>query len=281
MIKLGLTGWPLSHSLSPRIHTAALTDLNLEGSYDLYPIDPAESHQLEKLLESIRRHEIQGLNVTIPHKRRVFDLVDELTPSARSIGAVNTVYMEGSQLIGHNTDAPGFAMDLRNVSRLNIDHGGTAIILGAGGSSRAVIFELFKRSWKIIIAARNVDQGRSLANFYCSDGGPAVSAIPLEHDAILPYVSDLDLIINTTPVGMYPNITFSPWPGSLPFPPHAFVYDLIYNPGQTALVKSAQEAGLDGANGLGMLIEQAALAFEIWTGRIAPRAQMYSAVANF
>ena len=113
MIKLGLLGYPLGHSLSPAIHGAALRSCGLDGSYSLFPIPPDDKQRLEDLLESVRQGEIAGLNVTIPHKQNVIPFLDELTPTAKAIGAVNTIYLRDHQLIGENTDAPGFLADLK------------------------------------------------------------------------------------------------------------------------------------------------------------------------
>src|SRR5450759_1277704 len=113
MIQLGLTGYPLGHSLSPKLHAAAFKSVGLEGEYQLYPVAPDDPSGLPQLLGRVRSGELQGLNVTIPHQQTVIPLLDELTPSAKAIGAVNTVYLKDGKLTGHNTDAPGFIIDLK------------------------------------------------------------------------------------------------------------------------------------------------------------------------
>ena len=144
MMRFGLTGYPLSHSLSPVIHTAALQSCELHGSYSLFPVQPEDKPGLKKLLDRVRNGEIIGLNVTIPHKQNVIEFLDELTPTAEVIGAVNTIYTKDDKLIGDNTDAPGFLADLKKFLTTDVHRDGTlnALILGAGGSARAVAYAL-------------------------------------------------------------------------------------------------------------------------------------------
>ena len=132
--KLGLIGYPLGHSLSPVLHQTALAEAGLSGKYELYPVPPLPEGQqdLEAMLDRLRSGELHGLNVTIPHKQSVLPLVDDLSPSAAAMGAVNTLYMRSGQLIGDNTDAPGFWADL---SHLPIQKAETALVLGAGGAA--------------------------------------------------------------------------------------------------------------------------------------------------
>ncbi len=274
---LGLVGYPLGHSLSPRLHRAALDTLGLQGEYRLYPVDPASPGELGELLHRVRTGEIAGLNVTIPHKQTVLPLLDALTPAAQAIGAVNTIFRAAGQLIGDNTDAPGFLHDLRE--RLNIasfEHL-KVLILGAGGSARAVAYALLSQGCHITIAARRPEQAHALATDLSKLSPklqPAACSLQLDTFNLSPQM----LIVNTTPVGMSPHVAASPWPANIPFPEDAAVYDLIYNPRETLLVKQARAAGLSAVIGLGMLIEQAALAFERWVGIDAPRDMMKKAI---
>jgi shikimate dehydrogenase len=149
--KLGLIGYPLSHSLSPQIHTAALQSRGLKGDYSLFPIHPEDKQGLEDLLSRIRSGEIHGLNVTIPHKQNVIPFLDELTDTAGSIGAVNTIYLRNDKLIGDNTDAPGFLADLKLlIDSAVFNFQPSALVLGAGGSARAVVYALVIGGWKVI-----------------------------------------------------------------------------------------------------------------------------------
>ena len=273
MIQLGLIGYPLGHSLSPKIHSAALKACGLEGNYSLFPIHPDNKQGLNDLLARVRSGEITGLNVTIPHKQNVIEFMDELTPTAKTIGAINTIYLRNNKLIGDNTDALGFLSDLKRFLTMETRRHGdsNALVLGAGGSSRAAVYALINDSWNVTIAARRIEQAQQLANSFTHHEllvTDNISNIEL---------SNIALIVNTTPIGMTPNIDQSPWPENLSFP-NAMIYDLVYNPRETKLVKDAHAQGLQAATGLGMLIEQAALAFEIWTGHNPPRAIMLSSI---
>jgi shikimate dehydrogenase len=277
---LGLCGWPLEHSLSPRLHHAALHALNLAGEYKLYSVPPIPEGAtgLHALLEQVRQGDLQGLNVTIPHKQSVLPLMDELSPTARCIGAVNTISLVNGKLCGDNTDAPGFMADLEHLlPAAQQANGARALVLGAGGSARAVVYALVKAGWQVNVTARRIEQARQLVESLV-DIPSSVAALPFQVSMLeQPYT----LLVNTTPVGMFPGIGESPWPASAVFPTKAALYDLVYNPAETQLVRNARASGLQAANGLGMLIEQAALAFETWSGQTAPRDAMREAVQEF
>jgi shikimate dehydrogenase len=280
MYHFGLIGYPLGHSLSPGIHQAAMQAMKLPGEYRLYPVEPLPEGQaaLNQLVERVRLGELDGLNVTIPHKPSVLPLLDELTPTAEGIGAVNTIYREGQRLLGDNTDAPGFLADLE---RLGVTEPGRALVLGAGGSARSVVFGLAACGWQIQLAARRLDQAQALAQAIArTDPAYTPAALRLSHQNIASALP-VELIVNTTPVGMSPILEADPWPSGLPLPEGTFVYDLIYNPAETWLLRAARFAGLGYANGLGMLVEQAALALERWTGQPVPRQAMWLALEEF
>jgi shikimate dehydrogenase len=285
-LKLGLVGWPLEHSLSPRMHNAALQTLGLAGEYRLYPIPPLPEGviALAELLDRMRQGELKGLNVTIPHKQNVLSLLDEMTPAAQAIGAVNMIYSQGKHLTGNNTDAPGFLADLKRVfPSIFQEPTSTALVLGAGGSARAVVYALAQAGWRVMVAARRVQQAEELAASLTLDRSTSITlstsrVVPLQLQEST-FAIPFSLLVNTTPLGMFPNIDTSSWPGGALFPAGAAVYDLVYNPPETALLRAARIAGLPIANGLGMLFEQAVVAFETWTGRPAPREVMRSALA--
>jgi shikimate dehydrogenase len=209
--------------------------------------------------------------------------LDELTPTATSIGAVNTIYFRENKLIGGNTDAPGFLKDLtrflgKHLSKIEnrksqIVNRKSALVLGSGGSARAVVYALLNDGWNVTIAARRIEQAvrlaHSFANFHVEIAEIHLSNLDLSNSA---------LVVNTTPVGMAPNVDQSPWPEYLPFPLQAAIYDLVYNPPETKLVREACIQGRPAVTGLGMLVEQAALSFEIWTGRQPPRDAMLAAL---
>jgi len=265
---LGLLGYPLSHSRSPLIHNAALRALNLGGEYRLYPVAPQDQAGLQALLGRLRQAELDGLNITIPHKQAVFGEIDRLTPTAQAVGAVNTLFMQAGELWGDNTDVPGFLADLTPRLAQAAIPAGRALVLGAGGSARAVVYALAD-GWQVSVAARRPEQAEALR--------------PLGAQQVLGFndlsaAGSFNLVVNTTPLGMHPNTAGSPWPDGLPLPAGAFIYDLVYNPAETTLLLQARQSGLAYANGLGMLVEQAALAFERWTGLAASRPAIYAAL---
>lgn len=273
---LGLIGYPLSHSLSPTIHAAALKACNLQGDYSLFPIAPDHKQGLKDLLARLRTGELHGLNVTIPHKQNVIEFLDELTPTAKAIGAVNTIYLKESKLIGDNTDAAGFLSDLNRFlteTQSKITNRKSAIVLGAGGSARAVVYALLNGGWNVTISARRIEQAEQLATSFTQYEIRSMSFTNLP-------LSTFHLIVNTTPLGMTPNIEASPLLENTTLPTHAMIYDLVYNPRETKLVREARQQGLRAATGLGMLIEQAALSFELWTGCIPSREILYNSVVE-
>jgi shikimate dehydrogenase len=291
---LGLTGWPLEHSLSPTIQAAALYALGLDGDYRLFPVPPLPegAAALEERIDTVRRGELHGLNVTIPHKQAVLTFLDALTPVAQSAGAANTIYHKDGQLVGDNTDVQGFLTDLKSIAGHLFLEGASrnprsaphALILGAGGAARGVVYGLAKSGWNIHVAARRLQQAEALVSALRAPSGSGIGSrslyldcLPLDRAAISDLLPAISLLVNTTPLGMFPKVDASPWPAGLPYPPLAVAYDLIYNPLETAFVRLARADGLTASNGLGMLIEQAALSFEIWTGRTAPRQAMQHA----
>jgi shikimate dehydrogenase len=269
----------VEHSLSPAIHQAALTACDLDGDYGLFPIPPLPDgkQRLSDILQSVCDGEITGVNVTVPHKQNVIPLLDRLSPTAKKIGAVNTIFTEDGKLIGDNTDADGFLVDLKTTKDFE-SKGKTALVLGAGGSSRAVVYALGNDGWQVSVAARRVEQAKILVNELNRDQNLNLDSFQLDAKTLRNIYPDL--IVNTTPVGMWPDIYESPWPLGDKFPKDCFVYDLIYNPEATKLIEQARRSGLTTSNGLGMLVEQAALAFERWTNLQAPRQAMYAAVED-
>ena len=275
--RLGLIGYPVSHSLSPKIQNAALQACGLEGDYFLFPIHPDDLQGLKDLLDRVRSGELTGLNVTIPHKQNVIPFMDELTSTANAIGAVNVIYLRDQKLIGDNTDAQGFLSDLKGFLATEIRRHGDprALVLGAGGSARAVVYALVQDGWKVTIAARRIEQAHELAHSLSNQLAQTAS---FNSPMLQSLISDASLIVNTTPMGMTPNIDQSPLPGNTVLSKDTFIYDLVYNPRETKLVKDARLQGCHATTGLGMLIEQAALGFQLWTGHPAPRESMYAAV---
>ncbi|MCB8967773.1 MAG: shikimate dehydrogenase [Ardenticatenaceae bacterium] len=269
--RLGLIGYPLEHSLSPQLHLAALQAVNLPGEYVLYPVRPLPPGQSELvgLLLQVWRGELSGLNVTIPHKQIVLPLLDQLTPAARAIGAVNTIWCEDGVLWGDNTDAPGFEADVRRFLGSDFGRLPYALVLGAGGAARAVVYALAQAGWAVTIAARRLEQAEALVKSLQPAVTGTLTAVSLSAHVLADKVAGMGLIVNATPVGMTPKTLASPWPG-VTFAEDTAVYDLIYNPRDTRLVQDARAAGVRATTGLGMLIEQASLAFTRWTGQQVP-----------
>lgn len=273
-LRLGLVGYPLGHSFSPVLHEAALSQLGLEGAYRLHPVAPPPEGRaaLEALIERLRAKDIQGLNVTIPHKQNVIPYTDRLEPAARAIGAVNTLALEDGALVGYNTDAEGFREDLRRSFALEPSR---ALVLGAGGSARAVVYALARDGWQTAVSARRRAQAEGLQRI-----SPIQTlSFPLKAQEVQDWAPAL--IVNTTPLGMAPDTDESPWPADLPFPRGSHVYDLVYNPAETAFMQQARRFGTLTSGGTGMLIEQAALAIRIWTGRDPSRKAMAAALQSY
>lgn len=263
--RLGLIGYPLEHSASPRLHQAALGANGLQGEYRLYAIPPTADGlaRLRTLISLLRAGEIHGFNVTIPHKQNVLQYVDRLSQVAQAAGAVNTLYLEEGQIVGDNTDVPGFLCDLNDL--VGDKRAGNALLLGAGGAARGIAYALSSSGWRISILARRPEQADAIARGLPFARGEKFRTGEMTGVVIEQLSRQCDLVVNTTPLGMYPNLSGCPWPEDLPFPKHAAVYDLVYNPLETVLVHRAKEAGLRARNGAGMLIAQAALAFQKWT----------------
>jgi shikimate dehydrogenase len=281
--RIGLIGYPLSHSLSPQLHTAALAACGLQGDYSLFPVPPDDNQELKDLMDRVRSGKLHGLNVTIPHKQTVIEFLDELTPTAKAIGAVNTIYLHEGKLIGDNTDAQGFIVDLKKFvgKETGTQVNKSALVLGAGGSARAVVYALLDNGWNVTLAARRLEQAEQLARSF-PNYQPALSVVeglPITNLTNF-RLSTFHLLVNATPLGAYPNANRSPLPENLSLPSNVFVYDLIYNPRETKLVREAKAQGCHATTGLGMLIEQAALSFEIWTGCIPPRDVLYASVVE-
>lgn len=276
-LKLGIIGYPLTHSLSPLLHAELMRGLGLAGEYAKYELPP---EQLRPRLRELEQQGLRGLNVTIPHKVAVMQALDWLSPQAELAGAVNTIVFEaqadegGFKRSGHNTDIEGFMRSLppQVVAALPHSH---LLILGAGGSARAVMTGLIEaRTQAITFAVRNPAKALSIT----SDGQLIKKTLnsPTQLNLVaLETVSNLSGfagLINTTPVGMYPQIEDGPIAPSLldSLPETAWVYDLIYRPLETRLLKQAQAIGLTAVNGLDMLIYQGVCAFELWSGRQVP-----------
>lgn len=281
---IGLIGWPVAHSFSPAMHNAAAAAAGLDYVYVPLPVRPEDVDTAVPALPTLG---FRGVNVTIPHKQAVMPLLDEIDPAAAAIGAVNTIVVEpggrgaGGQgrMVGYNTDWSGFLADLTALGVPVV--GRDCLVLGAGGSARAVVYGLMTAGAQIQVLARRIKQARDLVTdmeIEFSEEIRFLEAGSMTELETAVSTTTAPLIINTTPLGMTPHENTSPWPDNLPFPDGAFVYDLVYNPRQTRLMQQAQTAGCGAANGLGMLVHQGALAFKLWTGVMPDVAVMYEAL---
>jgi len=258
---VGLIGWPVEHSRSPAMHNAAFAALGLNWRYVLVPT-PAD--QVEAAIARIRSGELQGANVTIPHKQAVMPFLDEIDPAAQAVGAVNTIVRRADRLTGFNTDMPGFRRALLETGIEVKDQ--PCAVLGAGGSARAILYVLRELGARSTVYARDVEKARAVHG----------TCRPLS--ALREIDPATRLIVNTTPVGLAPHVDASPWPDPVPFPANALVFDLLNNPAQTRLMQQAERMGLRAFNGWNMLVYQGAAAFEIWTGSAPPVAVMKHAL---
>jgi shikimate dehydrogenase len=251
---VGIVGYPVSHSLSPKMHNFAFEKLKINARYVYLPV---QADRLEEAILGLRALNFTGANVTVPYKEAVAPLMDSLSSEALQIGAVNTIEIREGSLIGHNTDAPGFINDLASYGI----EPKKVLLLGAGGSAKAIIYALLASGCEdITILNRTKEKAEELASKSLSN----VKAKALDQASMN---SDADLIINTTSVGLEDDEM--PWDEFVSFRPGQVVYDLIYNK-KTKLLKHAERGGAKAINGLGMLIHQGALAFSIWTGEKPP-----------
>ncbi len=238
------------------MHNAAFAALKLNWHYILLP---TPHDQLASVVARIRSGELQGANVTIPHKQAVMPFLDKIDPAAQAVGAVNTIVRWDNRLIGYNTDTLGFKRALIETGIEVKDR--SCAVLGAGGSARAVVNVLRELGAYLTVYARNVEKARAL-HADCRPLGALAEIDP-----------STALIVNTTPVGLSPNIATSPWPNNVPLPVNALIFDLLSNPPHTRLMQQAEQAGLRAVNGWSMLVYQGAAAFEKWTG-VAPPVDM-------
>jgi shikimate dehydrogenase len=264
---VGLIGWPLGHSLSPLMHNAAFAKLDLDWAYIPLPVNP---DHVEPALKGLAALSFVGVNVTVPHKQAVMRYMDELSDAARLTGAVNTIHIQDGKYIGYNSDAIGFLKSLYEAGCY--PRGLRVVVLGAGGAARAAVYALARDKADLITVINRTAQR---AAFLVEDLADAFPDSTLTFAELAPRFlealdGEVDLVINTTSVGMYPNIDSSPWPAEVSIPRRAIFCDLVYNPLETAFLAQARAAGVPVINGLGMLIHQGAYAFEKWTGHQAP-----------
>ena len=258
---LCIIGHPISHTMSPLMHNIALNDLNLDYVYVAFDVTPKN---LRHALNGIRALNIRGINVTIPHKETVLSYLDSIDPIAQKIRAVNTIKLEDGRIYGKNTDAEGF---IRAIEDANIDISEMdVLLLGSGGAAKAVSYALIQKISKLTILNRTKPKATELANKLKKESEIPIFTKKLEETTINDEIQKVDLVINATPVGMYPSQQESILSSNM-LHQDLIVFDLIYNPIETKLIKDARKVGCKTINGLDMLISQGALAFEWWTDK--------------
>ena len=270
--RIYLLGYPLGHSISPAMHNAALRACGLRGwRYEKLALPPEEMSAMQ---EALRAPDCAGANVTIPYKQTIIPFLDGLSETARKIGAVNTVVKRDNKLVGENTDAPGFLQSLRE-RHIRPRHA-RAIIFGAGGAAAAVAFALANEGvQQLVIINRTTTRAAELADRLNRSFPSLELAVnwwePLPH---------ANIVVNATAIGMAPRTEASPLPPGQAIPRGAVVFDLVYNPPETKLLREAADAGARCVGGLEMLIYQGAVSFRMWTEHEAPLPVMQAAAKH-
>lgn len=274
---LGIIGHPIGHSISPRFQQAGLDHLLIDHRYLPYDVPP---DLVADFVASLRGASALGINVTVPHKEAVMPYLDEIDEWAAEAGAVNTIVNRAGRLVGYNTDGYGFLRALRESAGLD-PAGKRALILGAGGSARGVVQALLRAGVaELVIANRTLERAEALAELAANRG---VTARALQLDALQTgsATAEADLIVNCTSLGMRhgPDEDASPLP-AVQIPLSALVYDLVYNPMLTPLLREAHSVGAPTLGGISMLVYQGAASFELWLERPAPVSVMMDAAMS-
>jgi shikimate dehydrogenase len=282
-IRLGVFGDPVAHSLSPQMQNAALGAFEIKMQYARFHIRPNE---LRSALRFLRELDFVGINLTVPHKIAGLTQVDLADESARRCGAVNTLRLHENKLIGSNTDGEGFSRSVRSEFSIDLRDLRVMILGAGGGTGHAIAWQCaLENCERLVLVNRTLAKTSALVDrlqsFFAEPRvlGPVARLEGVEWDeaAVRAQLSDIDLIVNATPLGMNPSDP-APIPARLLLP-HHIVFDCVYRPSKTALLRAADEAGARGANGLSMLLHQGALSFSIWFNREAPIEAMRSAIA--
>lgn len=258
--KIVLLGDPVAHSVSPAIHNDALQRV---GSSFTYSAERVSATELTGAVARLRSGDYRGANITIPHKVAALDMVDEVSAEAAAVGAINTVVcsMSGDKVLltGHNTDVKGFLLPLE-------DPEGEVVVFGTGGSARAVVYalSLVSRISRVTVLSRNLERAARFADGFRFDNLVLNAAT---YGCAREYVREANLIVNATPLGMHPQDDTTPWTWADKPRSGAVAYDLVYTPRETRFMREASQRGMSTIGGLGMLVGQAALGFEMWTGK--------------
>src|SRR5262245_47290168 len=282
-IRLALFGDPVAHSLSPQMQNAALRACEINMQYARFHI---RANELRSALSLVRELDFVGINLTVPHKIAGLTQVDVVDESASRCGAVNTVRVHDKKLIGSNTDAEGFSRAVRSEFSIDLRDLRVMFLGAGGGTGHAIAWQCaLENCERLVLVNRTLAKTNAIVErlrpFFAEPRvlGPVarLEGVPWEESAMRAQLADIDLIVNATPLGMNPSDPL-PVPARL-LAPHHIVFDCVYGPSKTALLRAADEAGARGANGLSMLLYQGALSFSIWFNREAPITTMRSAIA--
>jgi shikimate dehydrogenase len=282
-IRLGVFGDPVAHSLSPQMQNAALRAFEINMQYARFHIRPNE---LRAALRFLHELDFVGINLTVPHKIAGLAQIDAADESTTHCGAVNTIRLHDKKLIGSNTDAEGFSRAVRSEFSIDLRDLRVMILGAGGGTGHAIAWQCALENCERLVLVNRTPAKASaiverLRRFFAEARvlGPVarLEAVRWEETAIRAQLADIDLIVNATPLGMNPSDP-APIPARLLLP-HHIVFDCVYRPSKTALLRAADEAGARGANGLSMLLHQGALSFSLWFNREAPIEAMRSAIA--
>ena len=270
---VGIIGDPITHSRSPQIHNAAIAALGLDYVYVPFHVQPDD---LGAAIEGFKAANVVGINVTIPHKQYVIPYLDEISREATLIGAVNTLIFKDGAISGENTDAPGFLQAMEEEG-LDVPQGGSVVVIGAGGSARAIVVALILAGVQTIcITNRTVSRAVALATDLSEKTGASIYGIGLDDSKLSDAVRTSQLIVNTASTSMdvsHPLLIDPEW-----LEPQSIVYDIVYTPPETRLLRAAAEKDCHTIGGLGMLVHQGAIAFERWTGVNPPVGTMRQAL---
>ena len=273
-IRLGVFGDPVAYSLSPQMQNAALRACEIKAQYARFHI---RANELRSALLFLRKLDFVGINLTVPHKIAASTQIDEADESATRAGAVNTIRVRDEKLIASNTDGEGFLRAIRTEFSIDLRDLRVMIIGAGGGTGRAIAWQCgLENCERLVLVNRTLEKANALTEqLRPLFSGPRVlgpsariEAVAWDESAMRTQLADIDLIVNATPLGMNPSNP-TPIPARL-IAPHHIVFDCVYEPSKTALLRAAEEAGARGANGLSMLLYQGALSFSIWFNREAP-----------
>lgn len=262
-----MIGFPVEHSLSPRIHLAAARATGVDLAYEAIPVHPDE---VADAIATMRSDDIRGYSVTMPHKESVIPFLDELTPAAAALGAVNHITNTDGWLVGNNTDGDGFVLGLLHSAATPVSDK-TCGVIGSGGAARAIVDACGRHgAADVVVVARSAERAQTAASLAGEVGRVG------SHDDL----AGCDIVVNATPIGM----AHTDGEGKLPcdvesLSSHAVVVDIVYNPLETPLLATARQAKMSAVNGVSMLVGQAGEQFSTWTGVPAPLAEMFEAVA--